>query len=162
MQNMPHIPGKGVAALELLSVLNELEEFIQSCSRVPMTRKVLVDEERVLDFLDRVRTLLPEEVRKAKWVVQEREKVLSESRQEAAQLLDEARKEISRQAEDSEIVRQAKEMADDTIKKAEQMAQEMRLGARDYADDILIRLEARLEKVFKEIEAGRAELKAMK
>ncbi|MDI6709179.1 MAG: ATPase [Thermoanaerobacterales bacterium] len=147
--------------MELLSVLNELEEFIQSCSRVPMTKKVLVDEEKVLDFLDRIRTLLPDEVRKAKWVVQEREKVLAESRQEAERLLEEARKEITRQAEESEIVREAKEMADDLLKKAEQMAREMRLGARDYADDILAKLESRLDRLLKEVEAGRNELKAM-
>ncbi|MEW6457925.1 MAG: ATPase [Bacillota bacterium] len=148
--------------MELLSILNDLEEFIQNSSRVPMTKKVLVDEEKLLDFLDRARTILPEEVRKAKWLVQEREKVINESRQEAARLLEEAQKEVERRAEQSEVVRRAKEMADEIIIKAEKAAREMRLGARDYADDVLSKLEARVEKIVKEIEGGRLELKNMK
>ncbi len=148
--------------MELLSILNDLEEFIQNSSRVPMTKKVLVDEEKLLDFLDRARTILPEEVRKAKWLVQEREKVISESRQEAARLLEAAQKEVEKRADESEVVRRAKEMADEIIKKAERASREMRLGARDYADNVLSNLESRMEKIVKEIEGGRVELKNMK
>ncbi len=148
--------------MELLSILNEMEEFVQNSSRVPMTKKVLVDEDRMLDFLDRIRTILPEEVRKAKWVVQEREKVINETKAEAARMIEEAQKDIQRRAEESEIVKQARAMADEIIQKAEETSKEMRLGARDYADDVLARLEARLDRLIKEIESGRTELKAMK
>lgn len=148
--------------MELLSILNEMEEFVQNSSRVPMTKKVLVDEDRMLDFLDRIRTILPEEVRKAKWVVQEREKVINETKAEAARMIEEAQKDIQRRAEESEIVKQARTMADEIIQKAEETSKEMRLGARDYADDVLARLETRLDRLIKEIESGRTELKAMK
>jgi len=148
--------------VELLSVLNELEEFVQNSSRVPMTRKVLLDEERLLDFLDRLRTLLPEEVRKAKWVVQEREKVIAESRQEAQRLIEEAQKEVAKRTEENEIVRRANEMAEEIIQKAEQVSREIRQGARDYAEDILAKLESRFDRMLREIEAGRNELRNMK
>jgi vacuolar-type H+-ATPase subunit H len=148
--------------VELLSVLDDLEEFVQSSPRVPLTKKVLVDEEKFLDLLDRARTILPEEVRKAKWLVQEREKVINESRQEANRLLEEAQKEIEKKVEESEIVRRAREVAEEIVSKAEQVAREMRLGARDYSDDVLAKLETRLEKILKEIEGGRKELKNMK
>lgn len=148
--------------MELLSILNDLEEFVQSSARVPMTKKALVDEERLLDFLDRIRTILPEEVRKAKWLVQEREKVISESRQEAGRIIEEAQKKMEMQVEDSEIVRRAKEVAEEIIKKAEQVSREMRLGARDYSDGVLAKLETRLEEIMKEIEGGRNELRNMK
>lgn len=148
--------------MELLSILNEMEEFVQNSSRVPMTKKVLVDEDKMLDFLDRIRTILPEEVRKAKWVVQEREKVINETKAEAARMIEEAQKDIQRRAEESEIVKQARTIADEIVQKAEATSQEMRGGARDYADDVLARLEARLDRIIKEIESGRTELRSMK
>jgi cell division septum initiation protein DivIVA len=148
--------------LELLSILNEMEESVQNASRVPMTKKVLVDEDKMLDFLDRIRTILPEEVRKAKWVVQEREKVINETKAEAARMIEETQKEVQRRAEESEILKQAKDMADEIIRNAEQTSRDMRIGARDYADEVLVRLESRLERLVKEIESGRSELKAMK
>ncbi|WP_334110541.1 ATPase [Thermodesulfitimonas autotrophica] len=147
--------------MELLSVINELEELVESSSRVPLTRKVLIDEEKILDILDRIRTILPDDVRKAKWVVQEREKVIEEARKEAERIIGEARREAEKRAEESEVVRQAKEMAEQILGKAEQVAREMKLGAREYADEILARLEERLNRITKEIQQGRAELKGM-
>ncbi|MEW6771716.1 MAG: ATPase [Bacillota bacterium] len=147
--------------MELLAVINELEELIETSGRIPLTRKVLIDEERMLDILDRIRTILPDEVRKAKWVVQEREKVLEEAQKEAERLLEEARKEVEKKAEESELVRQAKEMAEEILGKAEQVAREIKLGSREYADGILAKLEERLEKITREVQQGRAELKGM-
>jgi vacuolar-type H+-ATPase subunit H len=148
--------------VELLSVLDDLEEYVQNSPRLPLTKKVLVDEEKMLDFLDRARTILPEEIRKAKWLVQERERVITDSRQEATRLLEEAQKEIERRVGESEIVKRAREVAEEIVAKAEQVSREMRLGARDYSDDVLAKLQNRLEKIMKEIEAGRKELKNMK
>ncbi len=148
--------------MELLSVLDDLEEYVQNSPRLPLTKKVLVDEEKMLDFLDRARTILPEEIRKAKWLVQERERVITDSRQEATRLLEEAQKEIERRVGESEIVKRAREVAEEIVAKAEQVSREMRLGARDYSDDVLAKLQNRLEKIMKEIEAGRKELKNMK
>ncbi len=148
--------------MELLSILNELEEFVQKSPRVPMTKKVVVSEEELLDYLDRARTILPEEMRKAKWLMQEREKVISESRSEATKILEEAQKEKEKKVNQSEIIQEAREQAETIMNKAEKNAHEMRIGARDYSDDVLNRLEERLVRMLKEIEGGRKELKNIK
>ncbi|MEW6572705.1 MAG: ATPase [Bacillota bacterium] len=148
--------------MELLTVINELEELIETSGRIPLTKKVMVDEEKILDILDRIRTILPDDVRKAKWVVQEREKVMDEAHKEAERILEDARQEAEKKAEESEVVRQAKEMAESILGKAEQVAREIKLGAREYADDVLAKLEDRLDKITREIQQGRAELRGMK
>ena len=61
--------------MDLLSALNELEELIENSGRVPLTRKVMVNEDSILDLLDRIRTTIPEEIRQAKWIIQERRKL---------------------------------------------------------------------------------------
>ncbi|MEW6448032.1 MAG: ATPase [Bacillota bacterium] len=148
--------------MELLAVINELEELIETSGRIPLTRKVLVDEDKMLDILDRIRTILPDDVRKAKWVVQEREKVMDEAHREAERILEQARQDAEKKAEESEVVRQAKEMAESILGKAEQVAREIKLGAREYADDVLAKLEDRLDRITREIQQGRAELRGMK
>ncbi len=148
--------------MELLSVINELEELVESSGRIPLTHKVMIDEEKMLDILDRIRTILPDELRKAKWVVQEREKVLAESRKEAERILEAAKAEVEKKSEESEVTRQAREMAESILGKAEQVSREIKLGAREYADEVLGRLEERLDRITKELQQGRAELKGMK
>lgn len=147
--------------MELFNVLNEMEEFIENSPKIPMTRRVLVDEDRLLDYLDRIRSTIPEEMRQARWVIQEREKVLAESRKEAGRLLEDAQKQLEKRAEESEVVRQARAMAEEIVAKAKQVAREIKQGAREYADEILGGLEGELEKLMAQIRDGRSELKGM-
>lgn len=148
--------------MDLLSALNELEELIENSGRVPLTRKVMVNEDSILDLLDRIRTTIPEEIRQAKWIIQEREKVMSESQKEARRIVENAQKQVEKQAEDSEVVRKSKAVAEEIIARAERTAQEMREGAREYADEILSALQDKLNKINQQIEQGRSELRAMK
>ncbi|GAB6180578.1 vacuolar-type H+-ATPase subunit H [Desulfotomaculum defluvii] len=145
--------------MELFNILNELEELIEESPKVPMTRRVMVDENKVLDYLDRIRTSLPEEVRQAKWLVKERDKVLSESKKEAQRMLEDVSREIEQKAEDHEIVKKAELLGEETIKKAEEVAAQIRHGARGYADEILESLESKLSKMIEEIQQGREELR---
>lgn len=145
--------------MELLNILNELEELIEESPKVPMTRRIMVDENRILDYLDRIRTSLPEEIRQAKWLVKERDKVLTESKKEAQRMLEDVNRQIEQRAEDSEIARQADAIAQQTIQKAEEVSSQIRQGAREYADDILMGLEDKLSKMLGEIQQGRSELR---
>lgn len=148
--------------MEIINVLNEFEELIENSTHVPMTKKLLIDEDQLLDFLDRVRTMLPEEVRQAKWVIQEKEKVLDDTRKEASRILEDARKDLEKKAEDSEINKQAKLVAEEMVEKAEKIALEIRQGAKGYADEILRNLGENLSKIMSQIEQGRAELQSFR
>ncbi|WP_027363579.1 ATPase [Desulfotruncus alcoholivorax] len=148
--------------MELFNILNEMEELIDSSPRVPMTKRVLVDEDRLLDYLDRIRTSLPEELRQAKWVLQEREKVITDSKREALRIMEDAEKQLERKADESEVARKAQEIAREIEARAEQVAVQIKQGARDYADEILSNLEGNLSQILEEIRQGRMELKGMK
>ncbi|MDD4168859.1 MAG: ATPase [Desulfotomaculaceae bacterium] len=148
--------------MDLLNALNELEELIESSGKIPLTRKVVVDEERLFDLMDRIRTTIPEEIRQAKWVIQEREKVLHDSQKEAVRIMEDAQKQLEKHADDSEITRQAKIMAEEIVNKAEAVAREIREGARDYADEILANMGEDIGKVLSQIEHSRSELRDIK
>jgi DNA-binding PucR family transcriptional regulator len=121
-----------------------------------------VDEDKFLDYIDRIRASLPEEMRQAKWVVQEREKVIEGSKKEAERIIENAQKELERRADESEIVQQAKVSANEILQKAEGIANEIKQGARIYADETLQKLEEELNNVIKEVKNGREELKALR
>lgn len=148
--------------MELFNVLNELEELIESSPKVPLTRRVLVDEDRLLDYLDRIRTSLPEELRQARWVIQEREKVINDSKREAYRIMEDAEKQLEKQAVESEITRKAEEMAEEIRLRNEEVARQIKQGARDYADEILAGMEDKLNNLLGQIQEGRSEIKAMK
>ncbi len=148
--------------MELLNALNEMEEVIETSFKIPLTKRVMLDEELVLDMMDRIRTTLPEEIRQAKWIIQEREKVMADTKKEDGRLMEDVHKQLERQVEENEITRLAKEKADEIIEKAEIIAQEIKQGARDYADEILKDLENRTEVIVNEIQSARMELQGLR
>ena len=148
--------------MELLNILSELEELIEESPKVPLSKRIMVDENKLLDYIDRIRTTLPDEVRQAKILMKEREKVLTESRREAQKVMEEVQRQIEQKVDESEMVLQSKQRAQEIIQQAEQMASEIRLGAKDYADDTMHKLEEQLDKIMAQVQMGREELQKMK
>jgi cell division septum initiation protein DivIVA len=147
--------------LELFNIINELEELIESSPKVPMTKRVLVDEDRLLDYLDRIRASMPEELRQAKWVLQERDKVINESKREAVRIIEDAEMQLEKKAVDSEVTRKAQEMGDEIRLRSEEMARQIKQGALDYADEMLAELEGKLNNILGQVQENRYELKGV-
>lgn len=147
--------------MELFNVINEMEELIESSPKVPMTKRVLVDEDRLLDYLDRIRATLPEELRQAKWVLQERDKVITDSKREAVRIIEDAEKQLEKKAVDSEITRKAHEMSEEIRLRSEEIARQIKQGAMDYADEMLGQLEEKLSSILEQVQENRAELKGV-
>lgn len=144
--------------MEIFDVLNELEELIEDSTKIPMTAKVIVDADELLDFVDRIRSVMPEEIKQAKWIAKEHQRIISDAEGEAIKIVEEAKDQITKIAEESQVVKQAEMQADEIIKKARQTASELMAGANGYADDVLSSLEHSLSKTLDEVKQGREEL----
>lgn len=136
-----------------------MEELIESSPKVPMTKRVLVDEDRLLDYLDRIRATLPEELRQAKWVLQERDKVITDSKREALRIIEDAEMQLEKRAVDSEVTRKAQEIGEEIRQRSEEVARQIKQGAMDYADEMLGELEETLSSILVQIQTNRSELK---
>jgi vacuolar-type H+-ATPase subunit H len=77
---------------------------------------------------------------------------------EAERILKEAREEQNHLIGEEEVVKQAERQADDIIEDARAREREIRLGAEDYADDILNTLEVNLTKFTAAVQRGRDRL----
>ncbi len=144
--------------MDVLALLDELEAYVDRGAKIPMTGKVLVDDEAIFDIIDKIRTALPEEVRQAKWITKERERILEEAQAEAGKLVDQGRSYIAKLVEESEITRQAQEHAEELVAQAKKVAREIRNGANAYADDLLARVEKSLVGVVESLHEDREEL----
>ena len=145
--------------MDILDVLNELEELVEESTKLPLVRKILIDDELILDMIDHIRTALPEEMRMAKAITAEREKVMEEARLEAKRIINDARDELSRMTGENELVKQAKQQAAELMDQAKLMSREIKIGAYQFADDLLLDSEQTLEKVLTQVKNARSELR---
>lgn len=127
--------------MEVIKLLEYLQEIFETSSKVPVTGKILVDKKEVLSIVDQIINYLPDEFKKAQWVVEEKERILGEAIQESSTMKKESLDILKKQIENHDITKDAKIRAEEIIASAQRDAKSMRLGARDYADEILRQLE---------------------
>jgi cell division septum initiation protein DivIVA len=138
--------------VDLLSLLDRLEHLITSSQRMPMTNRVLVREQDVLQLVDEIRAALPEEMKQAHRIYQERDRLLAQAEAEANRIIGAAREEAERLINDDEVLRLAAERAAEIESEAEEQAGNLRNGADAYAVQTLRDLEDRLNEVQVQLE----------
>src|SRR5665647_1552831 len=144
--------------MDVLVLIDKLDDLVHNAKPVPLTDQVRVDKEEIYDILDQMRATIPEEIKQARWIVKERQEMLAEAKREAERIVKEARDQQARLVSDQEVVKQAENHAEDIIEEARSREREIRLGAEDYADDILNTLEVNLEKFLAAVQRGRDRL----
>lgn len=115
---------------------------------------MIVDQGEALDLIDQLRVTIPEEIRSAKRVNAEVERLLEQAREEAEQILARAQEQATYLIEERELTRQAEEMSDEIVRQAHAEGQEIRKGADDYAAEVLAALEAEVTRTLKTIRHG--------
>ncbi|GAB6875823.1 ATP synthase subunit B family protein [Thermaerobacter litoralis] len=146
---------------DLYVLIRDFEQFVHHASRVPLTGKVILDEDDVYSFLDHLRRLVPEEIDRARRLLADRDRLLEQARAEAEAMVKQASGYVERMARDSEITRKAEEQARRLLAQAEARSREVRASANAYAADVLDRLEGILRKALATVSEGRQELQAI-
>ena len=77
--------------MDILQLIDRLEELFNESKTIPLTRNVMVDEDRMLDIIDQMRIAIPEEVKKAQQLLGQRDRVLAQAQEEANRTLEIAR-----------------------------------------------------------------------
>ncbi len=133
--------------MDILYLLDRLEAALTSGSRVPLTGKAVVDEQECLDIIDQLRVAIPEEVKQAKKLQTERERLLQEAEERAARVVAHAQDQASVMAQQHEVAKVAEAKARRLLEDAEADARERREGADRYAAETLSDLESHLNEL---------------
>ena len=145
--------------MEIFTLLERLEDIMEKSRNVPFSNKCIVDKEEILDIIKEIRLKLPEEIKQAKWVKEERQRILVEAQKEADGIIKEAENRIISMIDEHEITRKAYEKKVEIIETANEMSREIKTGTEEYADGVLAGIEVALEDALKVIKNNRKELK---
>ena len=136
----------------VLKLLEELEQVVDEGRSSPFSNKVQVDKDEIFEIIDEIKMKLPNEIKQSKWVIEERNKILVDAQKEADEMLKEAEVRLSKLVEEHAVTQKAYEQAAEIMDAAKKSAKEMRLGAIDYADDVMGVAEQRLREMQDSIE----------
>jgi vacuolar-type H+-ATPase subunit H len=146
--------------VDILDLLDQLEEVLGGGSHLPLTSRTLVDEQEVLDILDQIRVSIPDEIKAARRVTQERDQILADARGEADRLLRDAEADVAERLSEHHLVRAAEERARQIEDHAVEDTERMRRETDAYAQRVLQRLREHIGQVSETVDRGLEELEA--
>lgn len=132
--------------MSVYRVLDKLESYVHEGTWLPAGLRVL-SEERLLEFVEKIRSTLPKEVGRAQIIAKDQERVMRAAQEKADELID-----------DHEILQRARTTAEVVLREAEERARKIREGADTYAAQVLAEMEARLSAAIGSVQKGRAAL----
>ncbi|MGH9195655.1 MAG: hypothetical protein ACRD1T_07950 [Acidimicrobiia bacterium] len=145
--------------MDLMAEIDALIQEIKDAKNVPFSASAMVDRKSLIDRLEALRQSAPEELKQARWMMRDREELLSRSQKESERLVSEAQEERDRLVARTEIVAAANREADKIIEEAKGRAREIRMEAEDYVDAKLASFEVVLQKTLAAVEKGRESLR---
>ncbi len=154
--------------IELL--LNELKEVVDEAGSVPFSKKVTVNPDDVYAILDDLKESIPQEIKDARWVNQERERILSEANTQAQQIIDGAEQKVQKAYDEAnrklkdlvsehEITKHAHEEADRIVLEAKNTANTITTNSLAYVDQVLAKTSDEISKTLETIQENRSQLK---
>jgi vacuolar-type H+-ATPase subunit H len=144
--------------MDILYLVDRLENLIASSRRMPLVNSILIKEGDLLNIVDQMRTSIPDEVKQARRIIQEKERILAQAQADASTLLSHAREESERamnregllraaEMRSQELVRQAQEQAHTVMQQAEEHSEHLKLDAGAYVAETLRNLKDHLASI---------------
>lgn len=140
-------------SLSVMELLDVLEDLLDNAKPAPFRQKVMVDRDAMYEVLKDIRLFLPNEIKQSRWVMDERNKILVDAQQDADSIVKDAEVQISKMVADHEITKRATTEAEQIIEDAKGMSKDLRLGAMEYVDGLLVDVAELFEKAYNEVKA---------
>jgi vacuolar-type H+-ATPase subunit H len=140
--------------MNIHEAIDRLEYVIAHSRQIPLTRTVVVDQEEVLACIDDLRLSLPDEIKQARWTLQEQQRLLSEAQAEAARTVSKAGERAQTMIGQHDLVKRAEKQAEAMLKEASMKAEETRRAADRYAWEVMQNLETQLLRTVATVKKG--------
>lgn len=144
--------------MDIQHLLGRLESILLESRRVPGTKMRMVDADRCFQLIDQMVLAIPEEIKKAQRVEQERDRIIAQAKEEGERIRDMARDEAAHLADDTAVMSIAQNRAEAVEERARREAERMRAEADQYALDTLRRLREELGHITVVVDNGVAKL----
>ena len=147
--------------MDVLGLIDEIEDIVESAGSLPLTSKVLVQKEELLDIISELRIKLPDEIKQAAWIKEERERILSEANKDAEQIIKETRLKLEELVSKEEVLKEANERAKDLMNKAQLASTNLKRSSLEYSDKLLMNAQENLKEMITTLNENRTELRKM-
>ena len=143
----------------IYNLLDQLESTIEGSKRAFMQNdKIIIDPEDLYQLIDQIRSSVPDDIKDAQWVKKEEEQIKKKAQEDYERIIEEARQRAQDLVSETEIYRLAEIRVREMLEEANQAAHDVTLGAFNYANDIMEKIEKQLQIYYDVVQDGKDEI----
>ena len=132
--------------MDFEEILNALEDLVENSWTLPMSGgRTVVDSAQILEFVKEMRLNLPDEIKRSKKIIKERDDIITRARAEAEGIVVAAQAQAKHLVSEQEIYKSAQIKANEIVSNAQGTAKELRVATIEYCDNVLKKTEDTLK-----------------
>jgi F0F1-type ATP synthase membrane subunit b/b' len=139
-------------------LVDRLEALVNSSRRVPLSSRIMIEEEELLALVEQFRQAIPSEVKQARRVLQERDQIIKSAQTEADKIVSMARERAEYMINQDNVYYLAKERGEQMLSDAQRDALATHQEVKEYAQAVLGNLADQLQSQLHQVENGLKEL----
>lgn len=142
-------------------ILDRMDDLMDSAPSLPLSGgRCMLDAERMRELIDELRLNLPQEIKQAKIIINDRKTILEDAKKQAETTVKTAEERAARLVEENEITKRAKERANEIVTTAQTQSKELKRAANDFSENILKAAEQTLTDSLSQVRTAKAALRS--
>ncbi len=133
--------------MKVLDLVAEIRDIVETSTTFPLSGKIMVDGDELLEIADEIERELPEEIKNAQWISNEKTRILDEAKAEYEMVINDAKRQADILVENNDIVVRAKIRADEIMRITEENCKQLKLNTFDYVDKILYNFQDKMDQM---------------
>jgi len=149
--------------------LNQIEDLVASATHLPITEKIIINDNDLIHLVEELRQELPLELERADAIMRERDSIIMTAQQEANNIIKQAQQKAAQLVDENDLVIKAREKSNTVLREAQQREQEIidrtKQNARElqdnadrYANQVFDQLIAHVTNTFQGVQQAQAGL----
>ena len=145
--------------MSIYNLLDQLESTIEGSKRAFMQNdKIIISPDELYQLIDQIRSTVPDDIKDAQWVKKEEEQIKKKAQEDYERIIEEAHLRAQDLVCETEIYRLAEIRVKEMLDEANQAAHAITLGAFNYANDIMEKIEKQLQIYYDVVQDGKDEI----
>ncbi len=141
-------------------LLDMLRGLIEDSFTLPLgSDKCVLDKDKAMGLLDEIAQNMPEELRKATSIVEQRNEMMAKAKGEAEAMIKTAEERARRLISEEEVLTNARRKAQELETMTKNKTRELRQATNEYVDDLLKRTEEAVNTALNEVRRSRLEFR---
>ncbi len=144
-------------------ILEQMDELLDKSASVPFaTHKVMIDGERLRELIDDIRLNIPQEIKRAKLIDFDCERIIKEAEQKAELIVQRAEERAKTLVASDAIIKEAKQKAMELLTQAQARSKEIKMATNNYVDNMLRDAEIYFTKGLQDVKRTSQEISRVK